>query len=229
MAPRYQSERPLTLSEAHIIFGYTSDHLAYLCRKGFVWGQRHGRAWLTCEQAVADYKRALALAGRPVQLSQQAGLLRSKGGVGFRFDLEAILEAWDRFVDFGFTPKTTLERDPLVLLLACEKAETSSRKIGFWAGIFEADLIKWFFDCVGAYRGIFHFSKFTPGVFLHEAKRGLNVHLAQPPIGLPISRVPAYLGVLPWYRQEAVLVPALGALVFCLTVSQAALLSTFIV
>ena len=210
MTHRYQTERPLTLSEAKVIFGYTSDHLAYLCRNGFVWAQRHGRAWLTCESAVADYKRALELAGKPVGVREHGRVLRAHRRFSFNFDLDSAEEAWNRFVDCDLIPTTSIDRDPLHLMLACEKLETESRPRGFWTGVFEADLAKWFLDCAGAYKGIITVSRFTPNLLPRGSKRCLNVRLAQPPAGLPTGRLPAYLGSLAWYRQEAVLVPAVS-------------------
>ncbi len=74
--------RLLTLSEAAAIFGYTSDHLAYLCRRGFVRAERHGRTWLTTEGAISDYRSALSLAGRPVSYEQQNLVLARISPVG---------------------------------------------------------------------------------------------------------------------------------------------------
>lgn len=67
MPSRYQNEPLITLAEAKGGFGYTSDHLAYLCRNGFLWGQCHGRLWLTCGKAVMDYKRRLKKFGKPTR------------------------------------------------------------------------------------------------------------------------------------------------------------------
>lgn len=69
MPSRYKNEQLITLAEAKVKFGYTPDHLAYLCRTGFVWAERHGRLWLTCEKAVADYKTKLEKHGKPVRLN----------------------------------------------------------------------------------------------------------------------------------------------------------------
>ncbi|MBI4054252.1 MAG: hypothetical protein HY397_02900 [Candidatus Doudnabacteria bacterium] len=75
MHARYQAERLITLSEARKASGYTSDHLAYLCRNGFLWAERQGRMWLTCELAVANYKRVLEYAKKPVKLDEQERIL----------------------------------------------------------------------------------------------------------------------------------------------------------
>lgn len=65
MDRRYAGQKLITLTEAKKNFGYTSDHLAFLCRSGFLWAERHGRTWLTCAKAVEDYRQVLVLAGKP--------------------------------------------------------------------------------------------------------------------------------------------------------------------
>ena len=45
MQSKYESEKIITLTEARKKFGYTSDHLGYLARQGFIWAQRQGRIW----------------------------------------------------------------------------------------------------------------------------------------------------------------------------------------
>lgn len=74
MLSRYKNEPLLTLAEARGQFGYTTDHLAYLCRLGYVWGQRHGRIWLTCSKAVADYQAAMEKFDHPVKLQDLGGI-----------------------------------------------------------------------------------------------------------------------------------------------------------
>ncbi|MEK9181116.1 MAG: hypothetical protein AAB871_02695 [Patescibacteria group bacterium] len=83
MPSRYQNESLITLAEARRLFGYTSDHLAYLCREGFMWGQRHGRLWLTSEKAVRDYKDLLKKFGKPTRLANQNN---SRSGFFRNFD-----------------------------------------------------------------------------------------------------------------------------------------------
>jgi hypothetical protein len=56
---RYSGEKLITLYEASKLYGYTTDHLAYLSRKGFLWAERHGRIWLTCEIALEEYRQSL--------------------------------------------------------------------------------------------------------------------------------------------------------------------------
>ncbi|MBI4050347.1 MAG: hypothetical protein HY398_02770, partial [Candidatus Doudnabacteria bacterium] len=55
MKPEEQNLSPL--SELAAIFGYTRDHLAYLCRIGEVKAEKVGRSWLATFEAVAEYKK----------------------------------------------------------------------------------------------------------------------------------------------------------------------------
>ena len=75
MPERFEREKLITLAEAKLLSGYTADHLAYLCRKGYLASERQGRIWLTTASAIADYQKTLATIGQPVLANQQKELL----------------------------------------------------------------------------------------------------------------------------------------------------------
>lgn len=231
MTHRYQTERPLTLSEAKVIFGYTSDHLAYLCRNGFVWGQRHGRAWLTCESAVRDYKRALKSSGKPLKVIEQGSWLVNKGDskiLNFALDLDwqGVEEAWNRFVGFEPVPEIDFSRR-FLLAAARERVMTRNRTRSIIDRVIEADLGFWLDGIIKVYQEAFSRRRLTPSLLPRRRASQFNFSLGLAPKNLPAASLPAYLSVVPWYRHELVLVPALGVLTLAIVVSQAALLNTF--
>jgi len=231
---RYQNERPLTLSEAKLVFGYTSDHLAYLCRKGFVWAQRHGRAWLTCEKAISDYKRVLEIAGKPVILSEQATWLgktdrAKKTGFNFALDWDRVEGAWNRFVGFELVPKIAPQHDQFLIAAERERAQTQNRPRSFVYSVFEADLGYWLSGVIGAYQEVFFRPRLTESYFSKRSASCFNFSLGCAPKNLPAAPLPGYLSIKPWYRHELILVPALSVLMLALVVSQAALLNTFMI
>ncbi|MDP3994007.1 MAG: hypothetical protein Q8P75_03455, partial [bacterium] len=52
-----ENQNLTSLSELSRLFGYTRDHLAYLCRTGQVPAQKFGRSWKTSHEAVARYEK----------------------------------------------------------------------------------------------------------------------------------------------------------------------------
>lgn len=97
MDQKYKKEPLITLSEARKLSGYTSDHLAYLCRKGYLVSERHGRIWLTCRKAIEDYQASLGVAGKPVAVEDQVKVLRSDRIPGMSKVFKIIKEAVQAF------------------------------------------------------------------------------------------------------------------------------------
>ena len=52
-----ENQNLISLSGLVQLFGYTRDHLAYLCRTGQVPAQKFGRSWKTTYEAVARYEK----------------------------------------------------------------------------------------------------------------------------------------------------------------------------
>src|SRR3989344_1412739 len=52
-----QNSNLIDLSELAKKFGYTRDHLAFLCRTGEVKGEKAGRSWMASEQALQAYQK----------------------------------------------------------------------------------------------------------------------------------------------------------------------------
>lgn len=194
MSDRYQGEKLLTLREAAGVFEYTSDHLAFLCRKGFLWAERHGRTWLTCKKAVTDYKLALLNAGKPVAVAEQSGFFQAP----------------------VFQPQKTLTPAESALSRKTggpAKIQKKSRR--FSTGWNAAD------ELITKYRLLFarkHFRDSVQGP-VHRSLARANLAIAQPPRALPIAPLPEALRVVPWYRDQLVTKPvfavfACGLLVY---------------
>lgn len=73
--PNYPAEALVPLSSLSKKFNYTQDHLAYLCRKGFIYAERKGRKWFTAEEALLTYQKTMQIAGKPVMASDQVKVL----------------------------------------------------------------------------------------------------------------------------------------------------------
>ena len=55
------SEEYLAVKEAGVIFGYTADYVAKLCRDGLVNARRDGRGWFVEKRSLADFVAKIAL------------------------------------------------------------------------------------------------------------------------------------------------------------------------
>ena len=79
MSAQYTGEKLITLSEGSKKYGYTSDHLAYLCRKGLVWAKREGKIWKTCEKAIENYKTGSSVASESSPYDSEKLITLSEG------------------------------------------------------------------------------------------------------------------------------------------------------
>src|SRR3989344_1406539 len=78
-----KADNLVALSELADVFGYTRDHLAYLCRKGEVAGQKIGRSWYSSHEAVAAYQREI----EAVQSERWAEMSRNQSLENFQFPI----------------------------------------------------------------------------------------------------------------------------------------------
>lgn len=209
----YSSERVITLAQARTTFGYTQDHLGYLCRKGYVWSSRSGRTWLTCEQSVLDYQRALKLSGRPMTVGEQIELLYES-----KFQIPAWLETlenrWNEFVggDFLTNEPKNFTQDPLFEILKAERFETEKRKKPFVHDLLLSDVFDSLAGLAGDYKLIFSRPQFTQNLLATHPACKFALTAAIAPVNLPVAPLPRHLKVMPWYAHELVLVPACAAM-----------------
>src|SRR3989344_4301998 len=54
-----KSQKFISLAELSKEFGYTRDHLAFLCRSGEVSAEKVGRSWVTTREAVKQYQKSM--------------------------------------------------------------------------------------------------------------------------------------------------------------------------
>ena len=158
-------------------FNYTQDHLAYLCRKGFVTAERQGRKWFAYESSVAKYQEALEIVGKPVLASEQDKILKrdleskpiETKGV-FHFSIGSISKKFHiAFLEIADTIALALER--LFLRYRSVVLYHSQARIAL------------------------------PAV----AYSGLNIGL--PPANLPVGKMHESLANKPFYRESYLTVP----------------------
>lgn len=197
----YTHEPLITLAEAKKICGYTQDHLAYLCRRSFVWAERHGRVWLTCEAAVKDYQVALKISGSPKTVPEQEPLLAKA-----EIKPEPVIKVPESVFNFTAAPLTN-HRDRWFELLELEKAGTESRQ-GNWAKML------WDMPVVELFSRVFEIAlaeltrtQFTENLLEPHPALHLNFAFATAPQSLPVADLPDYLKMSPWFMNRMLLVP----------------------